>query len=117
MWDHQPNMKQPPPTLSPDEMREIIGYVWARQYFTGGGSADRGKKVFSEKSCATCHNDPSSGAPKLAKGKDAHSDITMVAALWQHGPRMLELMGQKKLAWPRFTAEQMSDLIAYLNSL
>jgi hypothetical protein len=40
-----------------------------------------------------------------------------VAALWGHGPTMLEMMKQKNLAWPHFTAAQMSDLIAYLNSL
>ncbi len=76
MWNHQPSMKQPPPALSQEEMRQIIGYIWARQYFRGNGNAERGKKVFAEKNCATCHNDPSSGAPKLAKGKDAYSDIT-----------------------------------------
>jgi len=117
MWNHQPNMKQPPPTFTQEEMRQILGYIWSRQYFLGQGNAERGKKVFTEKNCATCHNDPASGAPKLAKGKDAYSDITMVSVLWDHGPRMLELMGQKKLPWPRFSAEQMSDLIAYLNSL
>jgi len=41
----------------------------------------------------------------------------MVAALWEHGPRMLESMTQRNVAWPRFTAQQMADLIAYLNSL
>ena len=41
----------------------------------------------------------------------------MVSALWDHGPRMLEPMKQREVAWPRFTAQQMSDLIAYLNSL
>ena len=39
----------------------------------------------------------------------------MVAALWEHGPGMLEVMNAKKIAWPRFTAQQMDDLIAYLN--
>ena len=117
MWDHQPSMKQPPPQLSQEEMRQLISYIWARQYFRGSGSADRGKHVFTEKNCATCHNDPSSGAPKLGKGKDAYSDITMVAALWGHGPRMLDMMTQRKLEWPRFSAGQMADLIAYLNSL
>ena len=116
MWNHQPEMKQPPPTFTPDEMRQIIGYLWTKQYFRGDGSADRGKKVFTEKNCATCHNDPSSGAPKLARGKDAYSDITIVSSLWSHGPAMLDLMNQKKLAWPHFTAQQMSDLIAYLNA-
>jgi mono/diheme cytochrome c family protein len=117
MWNHQPQMKQPSPQLSQEEMRQIIGHVWMRQYFQGDGNATRGKKVFEEKNCATCHNDPSSGAPKLAKGTSGYSDITIVTALWGHGPRMLEMMAQKKLEWPRFTAAQMADLIAYLNSL
>ncbi|MGA2270867.1 MAG: c-type cytochrome [Bryobacteraceae bacterium] len=117
MWNHQPSMKPPPPSLSQEEMRQIVGYIWARLYFRGNGNAERGQKVFAEKNCAVCHNDPSSGAPKLAKGKDAYSDITLMSTLWEHGPRMLDLMNQKKLAWPRFTAQQMSDLIAYLNAL
>jgi mono/diheme cytochrome c family protein len=117
MWNHEPEMKQPPPALAPEEMRLIVGYVWARQYFSGSGSAERGKRIFAEQKCATCHESGSGGAPKLAQGKDAYNDITMISALWDHGPRMLELMTQQKLAWPRFTAQQMSDVIAYLNSL
>jgi mono/diheme cytochrome c family protein len=117
MWDHQANMKQPSPQLSQEEMRQLVSYIWARQYFRGSGNASRGNRVFTEKNCAGCHNDPSSGAPKLAKGKDSYSDITMVASLWRHGPRMLEMITQKGLEWPRFTAPQMADLIAYLNSL
>jgi len=117
MWNHQPSMKNPPPQLSQEEMRQILAYIWGRQYFRGNGNAERGKKVFSDKSCATCHNDASSGAPKLAKGKDGYSDISIISALWDHGPRMLQGMTERKLSWPRFTTEQMADLIAYLNSL
>jgi mono/diheme cytochrome c family protein len=117
MWNHQPSMKVPPPMLSPDEMRRILGYVWERQYLEGNGNAQRGKKVFADKNCASCHNQPSSGAPSLAKGKDAYSVVSMVSALWLHGPRMLTSMQQKKIAWPHFETQQMADLIAYLNSL
>jgi len=116
MWNHLPKMKQPPPTLAPEEMREIIAYIWARQYFTGRGNVASGKKIFAEKHCAECHDDSPTGAPSLGKGRDGHSSITMVAALWQHGPRMLELMNQKQWGWPQFREQQMSDLIAYLNS-
>jgi mono/diheme cytochrome c family protein len=112
-----PGMKNPPPTFAPEEMQQIISYIWAKQYFRGNGSASRGKTVFNAKNCATCHNDASSGAPKLAKAKDSYSDITMVAALWNHGPQMLESMNARKLAWPRFTSREMSDVVAYLNSL
>jgi mono/diheme cytochrome c family protein len=117
MWNHQAAMKQPPAQLSADEMRQVIGYIWVRQYFRSDGSAERGKKVFEEKHCATCHNDPASGAPKLAKGRNGYSAVVMLSALWRHGPRMLEMMHQKNLEWPRFSAQQMSDLIAFLNSL
>jgi mono/diheme cytochrome c family protein len=115
MWNHAPSMK--PIILTQDEMRQILGYIWARQYFRGEGSAARGKMVFEQKACASCHNDPSSGAPKLTRGKEGYSAITMISVLWGHGPRMLELMEQKKISWPRFTASQMADLIAHLNSL
>ena len=116
MWNHQASMKQLAPSLSQEEMRQILGYIWARQYFRGSGDAAHGKQVFTEKNCAVCHNDPASGAPPLAKGSGEYSDITMISALWEHGPRMLDLMSERKLAWPRFTAQEMSDLIAYLNS-
>lgn len=116
MWDHEPLMKQPPIKLTEDEMRQILAYVWARQYFGAGGSAGRGKKVFTDKHCAACHNDASSGAPNLAQSKTQYSDIGMVSVLWQHGPRMLEAMRRKDITWPRFTTAQMADLIAYLNA-
>jgi hypothetical protein len=39
----------------------------------------------------------------------------MVAALWEHGPRMLDVMNSKKIVWPRFSAVEMEDLVAFLN--
>ena len=116
MWNHQPAMKQPPPQLSQEEMRQILGHVWMKQYLQGAGDPGRGKQVFEEKKCATCHNDPSSGAPKLAKGRDAYSGVSMVSALWSHGPRMLEALAAKRMEWPRFAGRQMADLVAYLNA-
>jgi len=116
MWNHSPKMANPVPTLSQEEMRQVVSYLWAKQYFTGSGSPGAGQKVFTAKGCSGCHSE-SGGTPKLAKGKEAYSDITMISALWDHGPRMLERMQERKQAWPRFTAKEMSDLIAYLNSL
>jgi mono/diheme cytochrome c family protein len=115
MWNHAPNMAKPAPALSQEEMRQVVSYIWAKQYFGQQGSAVRGKKVFAQQGCGGCHG--AAGAPNLAKGKDAYSDITIISALWEHGPRMLARMKANKRTWPRFTAAQMSDVIAYLNSL
>ncbi len=117
MWNHAPEMLQMPPALNEDEMRSIVSYACAKQFFADQGDAGRGKRLFTQKNCAVCHNDPGSGAPSLAHGKDAYSPVVMVSALWKHGPRMLERIEAKNLPWPRFTSAEMSDLVAYLNSL
>ncbi len=117
MWNHAPRMQQPPPVLNQEEMRQVVGHVWARQFLQGAGNPERGKRVFSDKKCATCHNDAASGAPNLAQGKGNYSDVTMVSALWEHGPQMLAQMNARNLGWPRFNGSEMSDLIAYLNTL
>ena len=116
MWNHAPKMAQPPPKLERDDMRRIVSYLWAEQLLTQSGNVAHGKQVFAAKNCAACHNDPSSGAPSLTGRKAAFSSVSMVATLWRHGPQMLERMKEKRIAWPRFTANQMSDLIAYLDA-
>jgi hypothetical protein len=40
----------------------------------------------------------------------------MVSSLTRHGPAMLDKMREKHLPWPHFSAEEMSSLIAYLNT-
>lgn len=115
MWNHASRMEPPP--LTQDEMRQIVSYIWTRQFFRPVGSPERGKKVFTEKRCSSCHGVEGSGAPNLAKGKGAYSDITMIGALWGHGPQMLERMNARNIPWPRFDGKQLADLIAYLNSL
>jgi mono/diheme cytochrome c family protein len=119
MWNHAPRMAAAalpaPPTLDMDEMREIASSLWADQFFRDAGSVNPGRRVFTSKHCATCHNDPASGAPKLA-GR-LFSGAVLVSALWHHGPQMLDQMQSKKIVWPHFEGMDMGNLIAYLNSL
>ena len=75
-----------------------------------------GRRVFAAKRCATCHEDASTGAPKLVGAGNSSNGASMVSVLWHHGPHMLDQMKQKGIAWPRFEGTQMSDLIAFLNS-
>lgn len=112
MWNHAPNMSSASISFQPGEMNQLLSFLWARSYFEDSGSANAGKRAFVAKGCAGCHEQGS--APKLT-GKEA-SSVSMVAGLWQHGPAMLEQMRQKKVMWPRFTAKEMQDLVAYLNS-
>lgn len=116
MWNHSPRMKTPPAQFNDGEMRELVSYLWANQFFSVTGNAERGKKDFTAKHCATCHDNPASGAPNLANQSETMNGSTMVSALWRHGPEMLNQMKAKNIRWPRFDSHQMSDLIAFLNS-
>jgi mono/diheme cytochrome c family protein len=118
MWNHAPRMIQPVPQLSEDEMRQLLSYLWMRQFVYAKGNAERGKHVFDAKLCGECHMGGEHGAPPLPGQARPYSEITIMSALWKHGPQMFTRMRQAKIIWPRFNnPQQMSDLVAYLNSV
>jgi mono/diheme cytochrome c family protein len=114
MWNHAPMLHKEPPRLSSDEMREVLSAYWANQFFAGTGDPSQGKRVFSAKHCVSCHSGAGPG-PDLASKAGSYTGMSMVSALWRHGPAMLEQMQEKKIAWPVFKADEMADLIAWLN--
>lgn len=119
MWNHAPLMMKDsataPGAVSVPEMRQIISYVWARQFFSTKGDSARGKKVFESQKCASCHNG-TGGAPQIDRSTGPFSAVRMVSVLWKHGPAMEQRMQEKKMAWPRLSPADMSNLIAYLNN-
>jgi cytochrome c2 len=119
MWNHGPKMSAAgavPAHFESGEMRELLSYLWAKQFFEDAGDPGRGKRVFAAKGCAACHSNASSGAPMLTAIKREFSGATMVSALWRHGPAMLERMKNQGMHWPRFEGREMADLIGYLNA-
>ena len=118
MWNHAPKMIQPPPTLTQDDISELLSYLWMRQFIHASGDITRGKQVFAQKHCVECHAGGAHGAPQLPGQARPISEITIMSALWRHGPKMLARMRQAKIGWPRFQdPQQLSDLIAFLNSV
>jgi mono/diheme cytochrome c family protein len=119
MWNHAPLMMKDtgnlPGPISVPEMRQIISYVWARQFFSTRGDSARGRKVFESQKCASCHN-PSGGAPEIDRSTGPYSAVRMVSVLWKHGPAMAERMQQKKINWPQLSPADMANVIAYLNN-
>ena len=109
MWNHEPIMAKvgaTPTKFAPDEMRELLGYLWAQRFFEDSGVVSNGRRVFAAKHCASCHE----GAGKAPKLAGTFNGTTMVSALWRHGPAMLEQMRKDGVAWPRFEGSQMADL-------
>ena len=117
MWNHPTRAAPDPVTISYEEMRRLVGYLVATQFFEERGNLEQGKKVFAKKRCDACHDDPSSGAPGRPSMAGRMSSFEMVAALSKHGPVMAGRMRQKKIPWPRFSGSEMADLAAYLGGM
>ncbi|MEK7407536.1 MAG: cytochrome c [Acidobacteriota bacterium] len=123
MWNHLPQMRQRAaavrfefPTLSENDMSQVIAYLFAKRYFEEKGKPARGRAVFAGKKCGSCHDQPVSVAPSLQDKRGQFSAHGMAAALWQHGPKMQGDMEKRKIPWPVFSGGEMADLIAFLNA-
>jgi cytochrome c551/c552 len=111
MWNHAPRMTDSAGKFMPGEMNTLLSHLWADQFFGAAGEAGHGRKVFREKSCSVCHEGQNS-----VRLTGRFNTPRMTAALWNHGPTMLEQMSRKGIEWPRFNERDMADLVAYLNS-
>ncbi|HEY4364273.1 MAG TPA: c-type cytochrome [Bryobacteraceae bacterium] len=115
MWNHVPHMLTLP-MVRPDDMSKIVSYLWEQQYLGPAGNASRGKKTFEEKRCASCHDDPGLAAAHFRRDSRVFTPLTMVTVVWAHGPQMQAQMKQRGVAWPRLSPEDVSNLVAYLNT-
>jgi len=100
--------------ISPQEMADLVAYLFSTRYFDEPGDLERGKRVFAQKQCNLCHG---KGAKlvSLAGVRGKISPILMAQAMWNHGPEMLERMRKAKISWQEITGKEMGDLMEYLN--
>jgi cytochrome c2 len=121
MWNHAPEMRRRGgsiPKLNAGEMPDLVAYLFAQRYFFDRGDVDRGRRMYEEKKCATCHENRSRelGAPDLFQSSEVYSPITLTSAVWRHGRSMMDRIERQGSDWPVFQGSEMADLIAYLNS-
>ncbi len=114
MWNHTPVARAKAADLSMNDMREILAYVWSTDFYRSRGDVADGRKIFSVR-CEPCHGNPSVGAPDLKAAGQHYTAITMVWALWTHGPKMLQELNLRKQNWPELSEVEMDDLIAFLD--
>jgi mono/diheme cytochrome c family protein len=116
MWNHGLEMTPRTAVFEPGQMRSIAGYIWSRRMTENNGSGRAGAGIFVAKNCGACHDDAAVRAPALTAGNPDFSAATMISVLTLHGPAMLARMQERNIAWPKFSTEEMADLIAYLNA-
>jgi mono/diheme cytochrome c family protein len=117
MWNHPVWTTSQPAPLSYEEMRQLLGYLVAMQFFEERGDPERGRRVYRAKQCGACHDDPASGAPARSALAGRTTSYDMAAAAWKHVPAMLDRRTPRRFSWPSFAGTEMADLSAYLHGL
>jgi mono/diheme cytochrome c family protein len=127
MWNKAPAMTAamkvravPVPQLQPEEMADIVAYLYAVRYFAQPGDARRGSVVAASKGCLGCHaldGERGKTAPNLARVAGLDSPATVLAALWNHSFVATPATGRTPVGWSEMRAEEMADLTAFLQSL
>lgn len=127
LWNHAPKMairmRQlgiARPQLDAREAGDLAGYLFALNYFDPKGNVAVGRHLFTEKRCIACHSVGGAGGtigPHLDGMTPVASPIFLATAMWNHGPRMAEVMEREKITRPTFKGSELVDLIAYINSI
>ncbi len=108
------------PQMSPREAADLVAFLFTLDYFDPPGDVEAGRRLFTEKKCVVCHQVGDYGGvigPSLDHLRQYGSPILVAAAMWNHGPAMSELMAERGIERPRFVGTELSDLIAYLESI
>ncbi len=107
------------PQLRPEEMADVVAYLYSVRYFADPGNSKNGLAVATEKGCLRCHSvsgKPTKAAPSLGAAKGLESPAAVIAALWNHPVVMPVGAPGQKGAWPELRPEEMADLVALLQS-
>ena len=76
-----------------------------------------GRILFYQKGCFGCHSVRGEGGnvgPDLSNKGQNRSVTQMVGTMWNHFPQMYQKMSQEGIPFPRFTTEEMAELLAYI---
>ncbi len=117
MWQEMKRIGIPFPIFSPKEMADLISFLYFIQFYEEKGDPVEGKKLFREKVCIFCHALEGEGenvGPDLTKSEAHFSPIFLASSMWNHAIVMEDMLAEKDLGWPRFSGNEMRDLVSYV---
>lgn len=127
MWNKAPLMTQAMegrlgavPSLRPDEMADIVAYLYSGRYFRQAGDPRRGVIAAVNKGCLDCHalyGERGKAASDLTTAPGLDTAAGVLAGLWKHSLIDDPRLERDRRPWPTFTGEDMADLVAYLRTL
>jgi cytochrome c2 len=134
LWNHAPRMwrsqqaRQVQPVLDSMETADLFAYFYSLSYSRAPGNAARGAQTFEEKGCRSCHEMtvgaterglkiPSHLRLPISNWSGVNDPLAWAERMWNHSAKVYEELSNAGVTWPRFSTQEMVDLLAYLRSL
>lgn len=126
MWEHAPMMQEAMeradvtwPKLEGSDLVHIVAFVRSvgatgERSYLRPGSALRGRELFEQKQCKSCHQGP---GPDLSVAELPRSAGALASHMWNHSPTMMRVMREEKVARQPISPQELADIIAYLLAL
>ena len=126
MWEHAPMMEEAMrranvtwPKLEGTDLVHIVAFVRSvgatgERNYLRPGSGLRGRKLFGEKKCNSCH--PGSG-PDLTATDLPTSVGALASRMWNHSPSMMRVMREEDVARQPISPQELADIVAYVLAL
>src|SRR4030042_4687342 len=117
MWQEMRRIGLPFPVCSANEMSDLMSYLYFIQFYEERGDIKEGKKLYREKACIFCHALEDEGeniGPDLSEEEAKLSPVFLSFAMWNHAIIMEDMLEEKNLTWPRFSGNEMRDLVSYV---
>ena len=127
LWNHAPAMFTVLtqeglewPQMSTEEMADLMAYLGADRSRDPAPDLFRGQVVLVRKGCLKCHGLRGEGGSvgiELTKYHGGYdSPVTWATTIWNHSPRMAAHAVRLGVLYPRFTGDEMVNLIGFLKS-
>jgi mono/diheme cytochrome c family protein len=119
LWNHRLVVRRVALSrVSGQDMADITSHLHASYYFDPfQGDVRRGRRHLTDKGCLKCHALHGTGAtaaPDFSRSNVVSSKLGQLTSMWNHGRYMETEARRRGITWPKLTAEELSDITAYL---
>lgn len=105
------------PKFTPKEMADLLSFLYFLHFIDKPGNPVQGKKLFSDKGCAKCHQLSGKAGEWMSidlskyQGKEP---MEIVANIWNHSIEIQRAAKERGLQWPQFKKGEVADLLEYI---